>query len=117
VPSLGNSVHVAEDPDAAWRAIAPHALHETNAYAAWLSAAGERGPYGEFTDAAALRASGQYQVLTPDELVARLRASGPLTTVSLQPLLAGLDPEIGWETLRLIATKVIPALAASAPRT
>jgi hypothetical protein len=46
--------------------------------------------------------------LTPDEcvdLVRRRRA------MSVHPLCGGLPPEIGWETLNLIATKVQPALA------
>ena len=61
-------VHVSEDPEAAWARIAPHALHESNSYAEW--AAGARGGvYDTADDPDELRASGQYQVLTPAEAV------------------------------------------------
>jgi alkanesulfonate monooxygenase SsuD/methylene tetrahydromethanopterin reductase-like flavin-dependent oxidoreductase (luciferase family) len=110
-PSTGNFVHVAEDPDAAWRHIAPHALHETNAYGRWLADAGLAGPYRQHRDADSLRASGQYLVLTPDELVARARALGPAATITLHPLMGGLHPDHGWESLRLVVEKVMPALA------
>jgi alkanesulfonate monooxygenase SsuD/methylene tetrahydromethanopterin reductase-like flavin-dependent oxidoreductase (luciferase family) len=112
LPSTGTFVHVALDPDAAWRKIAPHALHETNAYGRWLAAGGVAGPYREHADADELRASGQYLVLTPEELVSRARALGPMASVTLHPLVGGLHPDVGWESLRLVVEQVIPALAA-----
>jgi alkanesulfonate monooxygenase SsuD/methylene tetrahydromethanopterin reductase-like flavin-dependent oxidoreductase (luciferase family) len=111
MPTLGNFVHVAADPDDAWRQLAPHALHETNAYGRWLAAGGLSGPYREYADADALRASGQYLVLTPDELVARAKALGPLCTITLHPLVGGLHPDHGWKSLRLVVDEVMPALA------
>src|SRR5690606_9868026 len=37
VPPTPMAVHVAEDPEAAWAEIAPHALHELNRYNAWAA--------------------------------------------------------------------------------
>ena len=37
-------LHVAEDPDAAWARIAPHALHEANAYGRWMAETRHRRP-------------------------------------------------------------------------
>jgi alkanesulfonate monooxygenase SsuD/methylene tetrahydromethanopterin reductase-like flavin-dependent oxidoreductase (luciferase family) len=108
--TLGMFVHVAEDPNAAWARIAKHALHENNAYGGWLAEAGLKGPYEPTDDPAALRASGRYLVLTPSELVSRARELGPFGTVVLHPLMGGMDPELGWESLELIAAKVLPAL-------
>jgi alkanesulfonate monooxygenase SsuD/methylene tetrahydromethanopterin reductase-like flavin-dependent oxidoreductase (luciferase family) len=105
-----NFLHVAEDPERAWRRIAPHALHETNAYGKWIAEAGGAGPYQVAKDADELRASGAYCVLTPDELIARVRALGPNASVSLHPLMGGLDPELAWESLQLLESKVLPAL-------
>jgi alkanesulfonate monooxygenase SsuD/methylene tetrahydromethanopterin reductase-like flavin-dependent oxidoreductase (luciferase family) len=102
-------VHVADDPDAAWARIAPHAMHETNSYGAWLASAEALGPYTPADDADALRASGDYLVLTPDECVALVRESG---TLMLHPLMGGLDPDLAWESLELVASKVIPRLGA-----
>ena len=99
-------VHVSNDPDRAWSQIAPHALHESNAYAQW--AAGARGSvYAATDDANALRTSGRYLVLTPDEAVELARRRGSLT---LKPLMGGLHPDVGWESLELTATDVIPRL-------
>lgn len=107
---ISSFVHVATDPDAAWERIAPHALHETNAYGRWMAEAGTDGPFSPSDDAASLRASGAYAVWTPDEMIERARALGPFEVIVLHPLMGGLDPELAWESLRLIETKVLPAL-------
>jgi alkanesulfonate monooxygenase SsuD/methylene tetrahydromethanopterin reductase-like flavin-dependent oxidoreductase (luciferase family) len=54
-PQGARFIHVADDPDEAWARIAPHALHETNSYGAWLAAADALGPYEASDDADALR--------------------------------------------------------------
>jgi alkanesulfonate monooxygenase SsuD/methylene tetrahydromethanopterin reductase-like flavin-dependent oxidoreductase (luciferase family) len=100
-------LHVAEDPERAWAAIAPSALHETNSYGAWLAGSNTHGPYQPSDDLDALRASGQYAVLTPDEVVELCRTVGSL---SFHPLMGGLDPELAWESLELFAAKVLPRL-------
>jgi len=99
-------VHVSEDPDRDWPTIAPHALHESSSYAEW--AGGSKGAvYTVADDAEALRASGKYLVVTPDEAVELARRHGSLT---LKPLIGGLDPDVGWSCLQLVADRVIPAL-------
>ena len=109
-PTTGSFMHVALDPDAAWAQIAPHAMHEMNAYGAWAAESGTTTGYRPIADPAALRATGAYPVLTPDELIARARALGPNAGVTLHPLMGGMHPELSWESLRLIEAKVIPAL-------
>ena len=109
----GNFLWVAEDPDAAWKVIAPHALHETNAYGEWMAEAGlgdENTTYKIFDDASALRAAGDYAVVTPDELIETARKMGPMDSVLLHPLIGGIDPDFSWECLRLVEQKVLPAL-------
>jgi alkanesulfonate monooxygenase SsuD/methylene tetrahydromethanopterin reductase-like flavin-dependent oxidoreductase (luciferase family) len=102
--------HIAEDPDRAWEQIAPHAMHETNDYAAW--ATGMRGsPYRSFDSADELRASGMYEIVTPDEAVDLLRERG---SVAFKPLMGGLDPALGWDSLQLFESKVLPRLREAA---
>jgi alkanesulfonate monooxygenase SsuD/methylene tetrahydromethanopterin reductase-like flavin-dependent oxidoreductase (luciferase family) len=102
----GMFFHIAEDPDRAWAQIAPHAMHETNDYAEWAS--GMRGsPYRAFDSADELRASGMYEIVTPEEAIDLVRARG---AVSFKPLMGGLDPALGWESLQLFEAKVLPAL-------
>ena len=74
----------------------------------WLASANERGPYEMTDDVDSLRTSGAYVVITPDECVARVRETGSLM---LHPLMGGLDPDLAWESLELIASKVIPVLS------
>jgi len=103
-------LHVAEDPDRAWRAIAPHALHETNSYARWYAETGVAGPYEPVEDADTLRAGGGYCVVTPEECVSLGRSLGRDGWLFFHPLMGGLAPELGWESLELFASKVLPRL-------
>jgi alkanesulfonate monooxygenase SsuD/methylene tetrahydromethanopterin reductase-like flavin-dependent oxidoreductase (luciferase family) len=99
-------VHVAVDPDRAWHRIAPHALYDVAAYAEWI---GDRpGTALRVAGADELRSTGRYRVVTTDECVDLARSSQALI---FKPLLGGLDPDIGWESLELFAAEVLPRLA------
>ena len=108
-------LHLAEDVEEGWAAIGPHAMHESNAYGAWVQAAGlgASAVYRPFDDVSELRASGQYEVVTPGELVARLKDAGPWATVGLHPMMGGIPPAEAWKSLHLLADQVLPHLAAS----
>ena len=101
---------VAEDPDAYWAQIAPHVQHETNIYARWAEQAGMPSPYRHFDDTGALRASGAYRVMTPAQLVEAAREMAPGQTISFHPLCGGISPDLAWQSLRLFAGEVLPAL-------
>ncbi|MGQ0434073.1 MAG: LLM class flavin-dependent oxidoreductase [Microthrixaceae bacterium] len=101
---------VAADPDATWEAIAPFALHETNAYGAWAQAAGVDTGYRAATNADELRASGQYRVVTPAQLLEEVAAADPFRFVLLHPMLGGIPPELAWEQLHLLERGVLPHL-------
>lgn len=114
-PYLGGEagfLHVATDPDAAWNAIAPYALHEANSYGRWAVEAGmeDAASYHLATDPDELRRSGQYRVLTPAALVAELQTAGPMTYFGLHPLMGGIPPALGWESLQLVEREVLPRL-------
>jgi hypothetical protein len=113
-PSLPNFIWVADDPDAAWEEIAPHAMHETNAYGEWMAASDmskEGTTYELFSDPDALRASGQYPIYTPDELIELARGLGPMDALMFHPLMGGIEPDVSWKCLKLLEDKVLPALA------
>jgi alkanesulfonate monooxygenase SsuD/methylene tetrahydromethanopterin reductase-like flavin-dependent oxidoreductase (luciferase family) len=105
-------VHLDEDPERGWANIAPHALHESNSYGEWMAEAGigATGGYVPAASAEALRATGQYRVLTPDQMVEELTAAGPFAFVALHPMMGGIPPEIAWESLRLFERAVLPRL-------
>src|SRR6266508_2237427 len=93
---------------------AAYAMHEANAYGAWMSESGvgAAGGYEPVADADTLRRTGQYRVLTPDELVAELQAKGPFGFTLFHPLVGGVPPEMAWESLRLFEAEVLPRVDA-----
>lgn len=101
---------VAAEPDATWEAIAPFALHEANAYGTWAQAAGVDTGYQAAIDADELRASGQYKVLTPTQLLDEIAAADPFRFVLLHPMLGGIPPALAWEQLHLLEREVLPHL-------
>jgi alkanesulfonate monooxygenase SsuD/methylene tetrahydromethanopterin reductase-like flavin-dependent oxidoreductase (luciferase family) len=106
---------LAADPDKAWDDLLPYFLHETNAYAAWLDAAGADGPYQTRTPQE-VRESGQYRVVTPDQYVEELRAMGDFPFAMFHPMVGGVPPKLAWECLRLYEQQVLPALSTSTVR-
>jgi alkanesulfonate monooxygenase SsuD/methylene tetrahydromethanopterin reductase-like flavin-dependent oxidoreductase (luciferase family) len=109
LPARGNAttIFVAEDVDRAWREIGPFMLHDARVYASWLhdSAAASKSTAPTIE---ALRAeAGPYRVLTPEQAVEYVRRQGSLV---LHPLCGGCPPELAWETLNLVADRVLPEL-------
>lgn len=102
-------VAVSDDPDATWSQVGAHCLHEINIYYSWLRDAGGEYPgFFDVSDVDALRATGRYLVLTPQQCLERARAQNG--TVAIQPLLGGIAPEIAWRSLKLIESEVLPRL-------
>jgi hypothetical protein len=58
-----------------------------------------------------LRASGNYLVLTPQEAATLLEDLGPDGQIILRPQWGGFHPELGWQSLRLFAEEVMPAVS------
>jgi alkanesulfonate monooxygenase SsuD/methylene tetrahydromethanopterin reductase-like flavin-dependent oxidoreductase (luciferase family) len=111
LPSGPGFVCVAEDPEAMWARIGPHALFDAQTYAAW-----QEGPQRSAVDVKGaqtwhdVRDTGVYQVLTPDECVDLAHQQGELGSVLLHPLMGGIPPELGWESLELFERQVLPRL-------
>lgn len=99
---------LAADPDRGWEAMGPYFLHETNAYGAWKEAASEATPYDVFLDVATLRQANRYNVITPAEMVERLRVA-PAPVAQFHPMCGGMPIDVAWESLRLFETEVLPA--------
>ena len=104
------TIALADDPDRAWKQMGPFFLHETNAYGRWLAENDSAGPYRVVEDVKALRAGGQYRVLTPEQYVAELKKA-PFPFAMLHPLCGGMPPELAWSSLRLFEQRVLPAFA------
>ncbi|MFS0849578.1 LLM class flavin-dependent oxidoreductase [Novosphingobium panipatense] len=109
-PGMPLAVHLCEDPDQGWEAIAPHAVHVITEYAKWAEAEGDASssPFKGMTDPAVLRQAGMFAAWTPQMLVEKVRqAEGG--NIGFQPLLGGLSPQEGWKSLKLLQ-KTMPEL-------
>jgi alkanesulfonate monooxygenase SsuD/methylene tetrahydromethanopterin reductase-like flavin-dependent oxidoreductase (luciferase family) len=110
-------MHVAEDVERAWTVLAPHVVAEATNYVHWSSTdTPTSGPLGtKVPSLEDLRAGGRYLVVTPDEAIEIVRSFSPDTILTLHPLVAGLDPDVGWESLRLFAERVLPTIRKLTP--
>ena len=106
MPGGPGFVHVSADPERDWQRVMPYALHEAQTYHSWQN--GQRSSVDvDARNADDIRNSGVYRVVTPAECVELVRANRHLT---LHPLMGGMPPELGWQSLRLFADAVLPAL-------
>lgn len=99
---------VADDPEQEWNHLAPFILHECNSYGRWQQTAGSQGQYVEIEDASALKETGLYPVLTPEQAIAYAKERGDQGNVCLHPLISGFPPEHAWKQLHYFAEKVLP---------
>lgn len=110
MPTGPGSVFVAEDPDKAWAEVGPHLLHDAMTYRSWQTDDIRSHVKSDATTIDDLRAEGVYQVLTPEECIALADELGPMGPYTHHPLCGGTPPELAWESLRLFAEKVLPAI-------
>lgn len=105
-------LHVTEDVEKAWEVLGRHLVAEAGNYAHWSSTdTPTSGPIGTKEPTLEdLRAGGRYLVVTPDEALDVVRGYTPDTIITVHPLVSGLDPKVGWESLHLFAAEVLPAI-------
>jgi alkanesulfonate monooxygenase SsuD/methylene tetrahydromethanopterin reductase-like flavin-dependent oxidoreductase (luciferase family) len=102
------TIALAEDVEQGWEQMGPFFLHEANAYGTWQAQEDVASPYRTASDVDALRTSGQYAVLTPDQLIEELRAA-PFPFAFFHPLCGGMPIDLAWTSLRLFERDVLPA--------
>jgi alkanesulfonate monooxygenase SsuD/methylene tetrahydromethanopterin reductase-like flavin-dependent oxidoreductase (luciferase family) len=102
------NVFVSEDPDRTWALIGENLLHDARLYAQWqLDANLTSVALDTATTVDELRKNNVYAVVTPDECIEIVRKYGSL---ALHPLCGGIAPDVAWESLELVASRVQPAL-------
>ena len=107
MPGGPGFVHVTRDPDADWVRIAPFALHDARTYHEWQTPGQRSEVHVAALTEDDVKQSAVYRVVTPQGCLAIAREHG---RVLLHPLMGGLDPELGWASLRLFAEAVLPEL-------
>jgi alkanesulfonate monooxygenase SsuD/methylene tetrahydromethanopterin reductase-like flavin-dependent oxidoreductase (luciferase family) len=113
LPKGPGFVHVAEDPEEAWTEIERYAWYDAETYRSWQTP----GQSSEVTSTAStpeeLRKEGIYRVVTPDECVDLAAELGPTGSIVMHPLLCGMPAELGWKSLELFRSKVVPRIRPS----
>lgn len=108
-------IHVTNDPERTWAQVAPHVLHVASAYAELTEGASSSSPFAGMTDLEAVKAAGIYRVVTPEECIKLSEDADKIgADFGLAPVIAGLDPKIGWESLELFHSKVLPRIRRAA---
>lgn len=98
--------HVTKDPQAAWEKIRPFAQHDLDIYWQWMAHLGIPPQTAPATLEECVSAE-LYMIVTPEQAVDYLAGRQGLY---LKPFLGGLDPDCVWESVRLLAEDVLPAL-------
>ena len=100
-------LQVAKNPDEMAERVGPYLLHVANSYAKWLEASGGSASYVAATDVNDLRATGNFQIVTPDQCI---EIAHQYEEIMFDPLYGGIPPEIAWESLELFRTHVLPEI-------
>jgi hypothetical protein len=101
-------LYVSDDPARDWQRLAPFGLYETNCYARWQGSTELDMMYSNAMDAEALKALGTYQVVTPEQVLAKAPQLAVNDAYILHPLVSGLDADLSWSTLKNFFEKVAP---------
>jgi alkanesulfonate monooxygenase SsuD/methylene tetrahydromethanopterin reductase-like flavin-dependent oxidoreductase (luciferase family) len=104
-------LHVAEDPDRAWAELGQYFLNEAATYSSWQTVDIKSAVHSHAGTPDELRAEGIYQVLAPDEVVARIEEAGAAAFVNLHPLVGGMPIDEGWKSLELYVDRVLPRVS------
>jgi alkanesulfonate monooxygenase SsuD/methylene tetrahydromethanopterin reductase-like flavin-dependent oxidoreductase (luciferase family) len=107
MPGGPGFVHVTHDPERDWARIGPHALHDARTYHEWQTPGQRSEVHVDAVTEDDVRRSPVYRVVTPEGCLEIARQHG---RVLLHPLMGGIDPELGWSSLRLFASDVLPRL-------
>jgi alkanesulfonate monooxygenase SsuD/methylene tetrahydromethanopterin reductase-like flavin-dependent oxidoreductase (luciferase family) len=107
MPGGPGFVHVTHDPERDWKRIAPHALHDARSYHDWQTPGQRSEVHVDAVSEDDVRKSDVYKVVTPEGCIEIAKKHG---RVILHPLMGGLEPELGWASLKLFAEQVLPKI-------
>lgn len=106
-------LYVTDDPERDWHVVFPHVAYTSNANSTWALERGSGAtPYPPVETVDDLKRSPMFAVVTPAECVELARGLGADGELVFQPLMGAMPPEIGWRSLRLFESAVLPVLRA-----
>jgi alkanesulfonate monooxygenase SsuD/methylene tetrahydromethanopterin reductase-like flavin-dependent oxidoreductase (luciferase family) len=104
-------IYLHEDPDRAWAELGDYILWEAVTYGGWSSDERSLMHLPGVQTLEEVRTSGRYRFLTPEQLVAEVRADERYGPVVLHPLVGGMPIDEAWKSVQLLTDRVLPALA------
>jgi alkanesulfonate monooxygenase SsuD/methylene tetrahydromethanopterin reductase-like flavin-dependent oxidoreductase (luciferase family) len=90
-----------DDPDEAWATLGPYFLKESQQYSSWRRTGVDRIFAKTSETVEDLRRQGVYEILTPDEALARMRRATAEYMPIVQPLTGGLPLDRAWRCMEL----------------
>jgi len=99
-----------ENPDKAWEELGPYLLKETQQYSQWQRAGVSRHYQSQSDSIDALRKQRIYEILTPDQCLARARAATGEYKPILHPLAGGIPLDRAWRCVELFSERVLKRL-------
>ncbi|MDE3203993.1 MAG: LLM class flavin-dependent oxidoreductase [Acidobacteriota bacterium] len=106
-PPVVSLLFVSEDPERAWHELGSYLLHEATTYASWQTADIQSSVHSYSFTASDLRAEGIYEILTPDEVLAKSEKLGEDVRWVLHPLCGGMPLDAAWECVHLFVDRVL----------
>jgi alkanesulfonate monooxygenase SsuD/methylene tetrahydromethanopterin reductase-like flavin-dependent oxidoreductase (luciferase family) len=103
-------IYLHEDPDRAWAELGDYILWEAVTYGGWSSDERSLMHLPGVRTLDEVKASGRYRFLTPDQLIAEVRAAKDYGPLVLHPLVGGMPVDEAWKSVQLLADTVLPAL-------
>ncbi|MCA1833333.1 MAG: LLM class flavin-dependent oxidoreductase [Actinomycetota bacterium] len=110
LPGGPGFVLVTEDPEKVWSEIAKYAWYDADTYRSWQTGGNRSEVATKAGNVEELKSEGIYRVVTPDECVALAEELGAFGVITLHPLMSGIPVELGWESLELFRSKVLPRI-------
>jgi alkanesulfonate monooxygenase SsuD/methylene tetrahydromethanopterin reductase-like flavin-dependent oxidoreductase (luciferase family) len=99
-----------EHPERAWAELGPYFLREAEEYATWAREGVERRYEARVASIDELRRERVYEILTPDECLARARACTGVYKPILHPLAGGIPVARAHDCMSLFAERVLARL-------
>lgn len=103
-------IYLHEDPDRAWAELGKYILWEAVTYGEWSTDQRSLMHLPGVRTLDAVRASGRYRFLTPDQLIAEIRDADDYGPLVLHPLVGGMPVDEAWRSVQLLTDTVLPAL-------
>lgn len=100
-PIAPRFVHIDDDVEAGWEAVAPYVAHERESYGRWAAESGVQT--GFEPTGGDLREDPNYRVVTSTQFQELIDGLGGLGTIAVHPMMGGIPPELAWANLERMA--------------